>query len=59
MRLDRIGYGEILAKDLKVIDSAATSLLRDNAIPTLIFALDPPENILRAVCGEKIGTVVD
>ncbi len=59
VRLDRIGYGEILAKDLKVIDSTATSLLRDNAIPTLIFALDPPENIVRAVMGEKIGTIVE
>ena len=59
VRLDRIGYGEILAKDLKVIDAAATSLLRDNAIPTMIFALDPPENIVRVVCGEKLGTVVD
>ena len=57
-KLDRIGYGEILAKDLKVIDAAATSLLRDNAIPTMIFALDPPENILRVVMGERIGTVV-
>ena len=59
VRLDRIGYGEILAKDLKVIDAAAASLLRDNAIPTMIFALDPPENIVRVVRGEKIGTVVD
>lgn len=59
VRLDHIGYGEILAKDLKAIDSTATSLLRDNAIPTLIFALDPPENIVRVVCGEKIGTIVD
>ena len=58
-KLDRIGYGEILAKDLKVIDAAATSLLRDNAIPTMIFALDPPENILRVVMGEKIGTIVE
>ncbi len=58
-KLDRIGYGEILSKDLKVIDAAATSLLRDNAIPTMIFALDPPENILRVVMGEKIGTQVD
>ena len=59
VRLDRVGYGEILARDLRVIDSAAASLLRDNAIPTLIFALDPPENIVRAVCGEKLGTVID
>ena len=58
-RLDHIGYSEILTKDLRVIDAAATSLLRDNAIPTMIFALDPPENIVRAVCGEKLGTFVD
>ncbi len=58
-KLDRIGYGEVLSKDLKVIDAAATSLLRDNAIPTMIFALEPPENILRVVMGEKIGTIVD
>ncbi len=58
-RLDHIGYGEILSKDLKVIDAAATSLLRDNAIPTMIFALDPPENIVRVVCGERLGTLVD
>ena len=58
-RLDHIGYSQILAEDLRVIDAAATSLLRDNAIPTKIFALDPPENIVRAVCGEKLGTLVD
>ncbi len=58
-KLERIGYGEILAKDLRVIDAAAASLLRDNAIPTMIFALDPPENIVRTVCGDKIGTVVE
>ena len=58
-RLDHIGYSQILAEDLRVIDAAATSLLRDNAIPTMIFALDPPENIVRVVCGEKLGTFVD
>ncbi len=58
-RLDHIGYSEILTKDLRVIDAAACSLLRDNAIPTMIFALDPPENIVRVVCGEKLGTFVD
>ena len=57
-KLDRIGYGEILSQDLKVIDAAATSLLRDNAIPTMIFALDPPENILRVIMGENLGTIV-
>ena len=36
----------------------AACLLRDNTIPTMIFALDPPENIARVVCGERIGTIV-
>ncbi len=58
-KLDSIGYDEILAKGLGVIDSTAACMLRDNAIPTMIFALDPPENILRVVKGEKIGTRVD
>ena len=58
VRLDSIGYDEILAKGLKVIDSTAACMLQDNAIPTMIFALEPPENIVRVVCGEKIGTIV-
>ncbi len=58
-KLDRITYQEILARDLKVIDAAAVSLLRDNAVPTRIFALDPPDNIVRVVRGEKLGTVVE
>ena len=58
VRLDSIKYDQILSEGLMVIDSTATSMLRDNAIPTMIFALDPPENIVRVVCGEKIGTIV-
>ncbi len=57
-KLASITYDQILAQGLKVIDSTAACMLRDNAIPTLIFALDPPENIGRAARGEKIGTVV-
>ena len=40
------------------MDSTATSLSMDNKIPVLLFALKDPENILRVVMGEKIGTVV-
>lgn len=58
VRLDSISYDRILSERLNVIDSTAACLLRDNAVPTMIFALDPPENIVRAVCGEKIGTIV-
>ena len=41
-----------------VMDSTATSLSMDNHIPIILFALKDPENILRVVMGEKIGTVV-
>ncbi len=58
-KLASITYDQILAQGLKVIDSTAACMLRDNAIPTMIFALDPPENIIRVVKGEKIGTRVD
>ena len=58
VRLDSMTYDRILEEHLNVIDSTAACLLRDNAIPTMIFALDPPENIARVVCGERIGTIV-
>ena len=58
VRLDEMAYSRILEEHLNVIDSTAACLLQDNAIPTMIFALDPPENIARVVCGEKIGTIV-
>jgi len=53
-----ISYSDILSKDLKVIDSTAASLCRDNGVPTMIFALSDSENILKAVCGENIGTII-
>jgi len=40
------------------MDSTATSLCMDNNIPILVFGLDEPENIIRAIKGEKIGTLV-
>ncbi|MBQ7500709.1 MAG: UMP kinase [Clostridia bacterium] len=58
VRLDEITYDEILSKGLRVIDSTAASFCRDNGIPTLIFALSDPDNILRTVMGENTGTVV-
>lgn len=58
VRLESLSYDAILKEHLGVIDSTAACMLRDNAIPTLIFALDPPENVLRVVRGEKLGTVV-
>jgi uridylate kinase len=58
-KYDRLTFNEVLAKDLKVMDSTATSLCKDNNISLILFALDDPENIKRVVCGENIGTIVE
>ena len=41
------------------MDSTAASLCKDNNIPILVFSIEQPENILSAVCGESIGTLVE
>ena len=58
VKYDTITYDDILAQHLQVMDSTATSLSMDNKIPVVLFALKDPENILRVVMGEKIGTIV-
>ena len=58
-KYDAITYDDVLAQHLKVMDTTATSLSMDNKIPVLLFALKDPENIYRAVMGEKIGTIVE
>lgn len=57
-KYDTITYTEILQKNLKVIDSTAASLCRDNQIPVVIFALRNAEDLIKAVTGENIGTVI-
>ena len=59
VRFDHISYDEVLARRLQVMDSTATSLAMDNSIPVIVFALAEPENILRVLGGEAIGTLVD
>ena len=58
VKFDQITYDEILARHLMVMDSTATSLSMDNHIPIVLFALKDPENILRVVMGEQVGTIV-
>ena len=55
---DEISYAEVLAQRLAVMDSTATSLAMDNDIPVVVFALAEPENIVRVLKGEKLGTLV-
>jgi uridylate kinase len=58
VKFDTLNYIEVLEKGLQVMDSTATSLCMDNNIPIIVFGLDAPGNIKRAVLGDKIGTLV-
>lgn len=58
VKYDTLTHTEILKKGLAVMDSTAASLCRDNNIGILVFNLDKPENIVKAVTGENIGTIV-
>ncbi len=58
-KYDHLTYMDVLNKGLKVMDSTAATLCNDNNISLLVFNLEDPENIVRAVRGENIGTVVD
>ena len=58
VKYDAISYNDVLAQHLMVMDSTATSLSMDNHIPVLLFALKDPQNIVRVLCGEKVGPIV-
>lgn len=58
VKYDSIKYIDVLNKGLKVMDSTAISLCMDNNIPIEVFGLDVPENIIKVIKGEKIGTYV-
>ena len=58
VKYDSISYDDVLAQHLAVMDSTATSLAMDNNIPVIVFALAEPENIVRVLQGEKLGTTV-
>jgi uridylate kinase len=57
-RFKTIGYLDVMRRQLKVMDSTAISLCRDNNLPIIVFDLNRPGNIKRAVLGEKVGTMV-
>ena len=54
----RIGYMDILNKDLKVMDATAISLCRDNRLPLIVFNVGVRGNLVKIVNGESVGTVV-
>ncbi len=58
VKFDTISYIDVLNRGLGVMDSTSTSLCMDNNIPIMVFSLEDPHNIVRAVMGEDIGTIV-
>lgn len=58
VKFTNLSYKEVLSRGLGVMDSTATSLCMDNGIPIRVFGLDDPENIIRVLNGEEIGTLV-
>ena len=57
-KLDSITYQDVISRGLAALDLTATSFCMDKKIPVLVFGLDDPDNILRAVMGEHLGTVI-
>ena len=58
VKYDELTHYQVLEKDLKVMDSTAASLCRDNGIAIHVFGIAEEGNVMKAVCGEKIGTII-
>lgn len=58
VKYESLSFSEVLQKKLAVMDSTAATLCRDNGLPLLVFDLQDPQNIRRAVTGQAIGTLV-
>jgi uridylate kinase len=57
-KLETVTFSEAISDGLKVVDAAAFSLCRENKLPMLVFGMEGPDNVTRALRGEKIGTLV-
>ncbi|MEO8420833.1 MAG: UMP kinase [Hyphomicrobium sp.] len=58
-RYDKLGYAEVLSRDLKVMDGAAIALARDNGLPVIVFSINEPGNLLKVLRGEGRATVIE
>ncbi len=57
-RYDTLTFSEVLSKNLQVMDMTAASMCRDNKTPVMVFSIEDPGNIMKALCGEQVGTLV-
>jgi len=58
-RYDTLSYGRAIRENLRFMDQAAIALCRENQLPIVVFDMNVPGNILKVVCGESVGTVID
>lgn len=58
VRLDELGYMDFLSMGLRVMDSTAITMCREHDVPIVVFDMTKPGNIIRAVRGDSIGTIV-
>jgi uridylate kinase len=58
-RYEHLSYDEVIQNNLQVMDTSAIALCRDHRIPLRIYNLSHPGDLMRIVCGEAIGTLVD
>jgi len=58
VRYEKLSFQEVLERDLKVMDSAAAAICRENDIALMVFSIKEPENIYDSVCDSGIGTLV-
>jgi uridylate kinase len=56
---DRLGYMDVLERQLKVMDSTAVSLAMDNGLPIVVFNMFEPGNLRKVITGQKVGTIVE
>ncbi|MEG0072938.1 MAG: UMP kinase [Clostridia bacterium] len=59
VKFDEISYMDVVAKKLKVMDTTAITLCMENKVPILVFGLNEENSLQRAICGEKIGTIIN
>ena len=57
-KYENLRYSDIINRGLKVIDFTAATMCMENNVPTLAFGLNEDKSIVRAVCGEELGTVI-
>jgi uridylate kinase len=59
VRYDRLTYGEVLSRNLQVMDGAAIALARDNRLPVIVFSITEPGNLLKVLQGAARATVIE